>query len=516
MLVPQFKEKILIMDLRNRYKITCSKLFPKPLKRLGILKTKDQVILEPILISFKTEIRRLQFRYYFLLALDGICFFLGIFSFLIMIAGGLNASGLLIFDLHLVIIILSVSLGGSLVLGLVSRKSFKTALVSADQRLGWKDRVTTAFQCHGDDSLYRDSLVRDALDHIQSLDPKQILPFTLPKSFYCFLLFSLVAGAVNLMGSPPTGDPIVFSRSSPELEEIARQIEGLGKQLFSKQEKEDQNSITNQIRKTARQMAGAAQTPEGAVRSLSGLFDLIHRKIGNDIRDLEEKMGQNQASPDIIAPSLGPAHPQPGRRRSSRIAFDDLKKRIEEAFDKGVPEDLGDALEDIENQLALQDFLKNAIQDLANKGGDNRTADAEPDLPPQASLEGKGKANADRGNPAAELSGPGQGEEAGLQKVSDHEKELAGTLSYPNPKKSDRIKPNPSAPVKDEIGKFEGGAFRASIRAITAPGFSLKTEKEIQKIYIRQKEEILLKEPVPVEYKAVIRDYFLSIGLEKE
>ncbi len=34
---------------RNRYKITCSKLFPKPLKRLGILKTKDQVILEPIL-----------------------------------------------------------------------------------------------------------------------------------------------------------------------------------------------------------------------------------------------------------------------------------------------------------------------------------------------------------------------------------------------------------------------------------------------------------------------------------
>ena len=37
--------------LRNRYKITCPKLFPKPLKRLGILETKGQVILEPILNS---------------------------------------------------------------------------------------------------------------------------------------------------------------------------------------------------------------------------------------------------------------------------------------------------------------------------------------------------------------------------------------------------------------------------------------------------------------------------------
>ncbi len=96
--------------------------------------------------------------------------------------------------------------------------------------------------------------------------------------------------------------------------------------------------------------------------------------------------------------------------------------------------------------------------------------------------------------------------------MSDHEKELAGILSDPK----DRIKPNPSAPVKDETGRFEGGAFRASIRAITAPGISLKAEKEIQRTYVRQKEEILLKEPVPVEYKAVIRDYFLSIGLEKE
>ncbi len=37
--------------VRNRYKTTYSKLFEKPFKRLGILKTKDQVILEPILTS---------------------------------------------------------------------------------------------------------------------------------------------------------------------------------------------------------------------------------------------------------------------------------------------------------------------------------------------------------------------------------------------------------------------------------------------------------------------------------
>ena len=35
--------------IRNRYTITCAKLFPKSLKRLAILKTKAQVILKPIL-----------------------------------------------------------------------------------------------------------------------------------------------------------------------------------------------------------------------------------------------------------------------------------------------------------------------------------------------------------------------------------------------------------------------------------------------------------------------------------
>ncbi len=37
--------------LRNRYKITRSKLFPKTLKKLGILKAKVQVILKQILNS---------------------------------------------------------------------------------------------------------------------------------------------------------------------------------------------------------------------------------------------------------------------------------------------------------------------------------------------------------------------------------------------------------------------------------------------------------------------------------
>lgn len=36
-------------DIRNRFKITISKLFSKSLKRLGIFKTNDRVILEPIL-----------------------------------------------------------------------------------------------------------------------------------------------------------------------------------------------------------------------------------------------------------------------------------------------------------------------------------------------------------------------------------------------------------------------------------------------------------------------------------
>ncbi len=481
MRVPYFKEKSLIMDL----------------------------------ISFKAEIRRLQFRYYLLLGLDGICFFLGFFSFLIMVTGGLNAAGLLILDLHLVPIMLSFSMGGGLIWCLASKRTFKAVLVEADQRLGWKDRVSTAFECHSDESIYRDSLLRDALDHIRSLDPKQILPFTLPGSLYCFLLFSLIAGTVNLIGFLPSEDQIGFSRPAPELEEIARQIRVMGKQLFPDQEKEDHNPIANQIRKTARQMTGPTQTPEGAVRSLSGLFDLIHRKTGNDIQDLEKKMGKDHASSDIIAPSLGPGRTQPGRRQ--QFALDDLKNRVEEAFDKDVPDDLNDALADIENQLALQEFLKNAIQDLQKD--ENRTADPEPDRPPQATLEGKGTSIADRGDPAGDQSGPGQGEEAGQHKASDHEKELAEILPDPNksdPNKRDRIKPNPSAPVKDEIGRFEGGAFGAAVRAITAPGFSMKAEKEIQKTYIRQKEEILLKEPVPVEYKAVIRDYFLSIGLERE
>ncbi len=39
----------MLNSIRNSYKITCSKLFPKPLKMLAILKTKVQVILKPIL-----------------------------------------------------------------------------------------------------------------------------------------------------------------------------------------------------------------------------------------------------------------------------------------------------------------------------------------------------------------------------------------------------------------------------------------------------------------------------------
>ena len=70
--------------------------------------------------------------------------------------------------------------------------------------------------------------------------------------------------------------------------------------------------------------------------------------------------------------------------------------------------------------------------------------------------------------------------------------------------------------VKDVSGTDQRGAFAYSVKALGFAGDSKKELEKIKKQYQRRNQAVIEKENIPEKYRQVIRDYFLSIGLEKE
>ncbi len=452
-------------------------------------------------IGFEKKIRALKLRYYAFFCLKVILFCLFIFSFLSMAVTGLN----LFTDLN---INLGKAFWGAGVMSGIAgglflffkRPSFTKSLILADGRFDLMDLLSTAVECHEKkkNSIHMKALIHEADIAISQKGISKIIPLRLPRYFFLFFLFSGMGLLFYFYPLFYTVKPRDIS-PDPEIQAFSEKMKAFAEEL-------DKTSLSRQIQETSQKITASGETRKEAVKSLSGLLDSLEKENLSNLDELEKKLNLEGNLKDI--PSPEPVEGVAGNEKKIRIDLKKLTDKVDEAFGDKVPEELKDALNDLKKSEEFKDQLKDMVDRLENESkdkkenrrnqGDDGTIAGESEPDGKSTGKKNGAMGEDKDNEAA-------------QKYYAGKKKAEGKQEEPSVLKS-----SDSPIARDFMGAYERGKLQYSIRALSLPGLSARTEEAIQKEYMRQNEAVLLKEKIPPAYLELVRDYFLSIGLETD
>ncbi len=494
-------------------------------------------------IRLKKEIQALKFRYVGLQAFNILGYSLLFFSAAASLLTGLSFLGaspfiegdITVSAISTITLVIALCLGFTIV-GL-TKQSFYQEIVAADKRLGLLDKLSTAveFSQKNAQGYFVNLLIWDAKQTIRQYTGRLILPYKFNKWFFLIFLFTLISLSFHYDLFSMFNSKMEAKELNPLVIKIEEKIKEFGEELFpdenqtdqnrAGQNRADQNKIFRQIQKSKKDLQQSGYSKKEALRSLSGLLDVVQNENANKLKELEDNLNLDDLSEKPNQGSSQSAPRMTNTEQEVQMDLDDLKEKVKEAFENDTPKDLSDELNDLENRLEFEQYIKNSMEDLQNEedSDDSDNSDGEGDLDDSSSV-GK-RSDKDRGdNSLAEGDGSSQGNgpnNSGKQgdgnQTDDDPDYKAGTgESDGSSKTAGIIKKNESPVTKDKSGLYNKGAYQYSIRALSGIGMAEKSDQEIQKEYIKQNEAVLLKESIPPEYREMIKDYFLSIGLEKE
>ncbi len=144
-----------------------------------------------------------------------------------------------------------------LIIGLAWKRTWHGAAVAVDQHYDLKDRTTTAlaFIEKPADRAYSELQLQDTLEHLSSVEPKQVVPLRMPRPLPYAVALTLLAGVLAMISfgnqpiqaAPSEPDPVIVAEAVAveekveELEEILKkeknpELEELVKELLKKAE----------------------------------------------------------------------------------------------------------------------------------------------------------------------------------------------------------------------------------------------------------------------------------------
>jgi uncharacterized membrane-anchored protein YhcB (DUF1043 family) len=454
------------------------------------------------------------------------------------IALGVQKIGLLRWEGYsFYLLLVLISFAFSLLYTLRTKKSFMDELIEIDVRLGLKERLSTAFECHqlGRQSVFVDMLMKDASSLLESIKAKKIFPRNVSPSHLLIPLFAGVIIILLLVDFTPTV-PIRDRATEQEFKQISSKMEEYSKRELQDMEKtgrKSQKDLFREMKNIAEEVKGQSMTKERLLKSLGALMEEAEAEQSQLARALQAELSLGDTS---RTPMLKPL-------QKEKVTPNELKKlteQLKELFGGEVPASISQALSSLDQNRRLELFLDKTINEVRSAfedEGESYLVEGEKDVYAGKTFEKRSNDNKDTSpgrslaalesnleNAKRQISPDLGGAQAGSKKSDKRGQAPDEDLSYTagRGKAEGRKKPpselvgSKSPALKDEGISGQGEWYNVYVRSLPTMGKAKLKEEDIIRLYRQELEGVLQKEDIPPHYREYIRNYFLSIGLKRE
>ncbi len=398
-------------------------------------------------------------------------------------------------------------------------ESFNGTLIRADQRMGNRDLLSTAYEYMrlGKSGRIVNSMIDQARERVSQYGIKEILPFAVGRWVYLALPVFLIALVCHTAAQQKhranvdTPDAL-----HPKMVEISDQINTYKQTRESESGSSGESHLIRRINQTQKVITDPGVQTREALRSVQGLLDTVSRENQSDIQDLADFLNPGQSDQNTGQNQNGQT--ASGSDQIPVVNVDDLEQDLKDLFDDKIPEALSQGLSDLEDRLELENYLDQMLQDMMDETGQDLTEDSTGGGD-QESMTDQSDAGSSMNDPSVE-----EGRDAGGDALADQARTdqkgsdnyIAGTEKSKGDEKAVRpIRSSSSRVVREKEGTYDDAHFRFSIRALTALGEVTGNEQDILKNYVRMNESVMLKEDIPESYRELIKQYFLAIGMTR-
>jgi len=431
-------------------------------------------------------------------------------------------------------LLVSVSFVFSLLYVLWTRKSFMDELIDIDVRLGLKERLSTAYECHqlGRKSIFVDILTEDAGSLLGSIKANQIFPWNFSPAHLLIPLFAaamVILLSVDFTSTAPIQDQVMGER----LSQIGVKMEEYSKrelQNMKKRGRKSRKDLFQQVENIAQKLQGQSMTKERLLKSLGALMKEAEAERTRLARRLEVELSLGDIS---HTPMLKPL-------RKERVSLDELqqlREQLRELFEGEVPTSISWDISSLDQNRRLELFLEKTMIDIRSALADEGESYPleEKDVFVGKAFEKSNDMDTSPGGSltaleAEEANGKGQiplvlGQaKAGSEKSDKRDPTADEGLSFAagrgkaeGGKKSPyELKSSKRPVLKDKGISGYGDWYNVYVRSLPTVGKAQLKEEDVIRHYRQELESVLQKEDIPLHYREYIRNYFLSIGLKKE
>ena len=416
-------------------------------------------------------------------------------------------------------------------LGLIRKKDYAVSLLTADRRLGLKERLSTAYELlkTKKNSPFSGLLVSDAVRHIEKVKPRDVYPATAPKKLKYLPIFGIILAVLLLVDFGLTPSPTGAAWGDQDLEIQGRKLEELGKRLAARARRDflpETLNLAQEMERLGNDLQRGKLDRDEAIDRLSDLAG----KAEQQSRELQRKLNSRQGGSgafDQNIPNLPLTRAEPGTDTGGKAVgsydtgqeeesgggaggpeSEDPEWNVENGLDDGSGYKRPGVDEEAQRQQKELDSLNEAGKGLRNSAGalvfdeGREGSDSEKIGSSEQITEGEGD-----GTDLSEQSGAGQGRQnspgdPGTQAAED---EKSGDGRYTGKSEEE---PSELQGLEQDREKLKG-----LIRALPLAADPEKTPDVRVHEYSRQLEDSILKEEVPLNYRSYIRDYFIRIGM---
>ena len=432
-----------------------------------------------------------------------------------------------------------VAFAGALGYVLLTRERFMDVLIDLDTRLHLHDRISTAYEYHTQKkpSNFVELLIDDAGQQLSLLSNKQLFPLKL--SLIHLLIALLLAINLALLGfghlfsgtEPEPVDPNVREKVRTAIQNyLAKQPRKEGE---AKKNPAQQQRIQRRFDQMTKKLEEQAMSRKELLDSLQKTLKEVQSEQKRLTQDLDSELKTIENVEEL------PVRDLPKLKRLSSSEIQKLERMFGEMLEGGLPEDIQQNLEMLQQYSELEEMIDNLIDEAESGAGESdqtasETSRGSEDGTSSGGEEGEGDSqqqeteNARGGRPHDMLSPdmeradtggiPGQGlpgmDGEGLDEEDSSAQPGTGRSSgeqydpYP-------IERGDGSFAQDRMAPARRDEYNAHIRSLTTIGEATIPEQEVTRVYQQELESILQKEDIPLNYREYIKSYFIGIGLTK-
>ena len=455
-----------------------------------------------------------------------------IFVFIIQKAGFLNLSD----SVSWYILSLGFSLTAALLLALLKRRQVITILIEIDNRLGFQDRISTAYDYYklGKKTVFSDLLMQDAATRLHKLSTKEILPSTF-SWLHLLLILLIISNLVLFLGDYLSPDFSPAHSDQNKLEAVSELLRNysISRHGNKKEKKGRRQSVYSQkIEHLSRKLKDRSLTHDQLSTTLHRFLREIQGEQTRQATELGAKL--NAAEIDKM-----PIQTMYELENLSLSKLEKLKKLLNRTLNNQIPDSINQKIETLQELYSMEKLLSQILDDFnqghssseeftESKGDKTRRSQYTNDFKMPHNTAKRSKTNSefssrkrDRGDTTDQavfdqLQENGSELQDELRRPEGHSSSAGRAKSTGEKKASDELEKSLNPGIQDKMTSSPVEHYLIHIRSLTAFGESRSKEEDIVRSYRQEIEGILQKEDIPLNYREYIKHYFISIGLEAE